>query len=281
MKFVAGGVRGTAPITHRSYEAYGGDTTSYLVQGDKGDQVVVDLGTGVKNLMGYFNHDAGNQEVTVVITHFHLDHLIGLVTLPNLEKSKTNVTVAARVHGEFEIESVVDNLIKPPYWPLDIRSMSKGVKFENLADTHEGTPRSIGDLAMRWCPQSHPGGSTAYRFDELSTGKSVLVATDIEWQKSTDEMRESFLALCADPGPVDLLVMDGQFQASEYHQREGWGHSTWSDVIEVGKASGAKQVLITHHSPENDDARLDELSASLKESGLMIRLARQGDVINM
>ena len=202
---------------------------------------MVDLGSGVSNLFPYFLNEAGNKQLAVFVTHFHLDHLIGLVVLPNLNGAKTEIRIAARVHGDFEIEDVVNNLIKPPYWPLGIRAMSNAVEFENLPDRHGAAPRMVGDIAVRWCPQQHPGGSTAYRFDECSTGESVVVATDVEWQASTEEQKSDFIALCTECGPLDLLVMDGQFQQSEYSKFTGWGHSTWTDVIDVAKASSASR----------------------------------------
>ena len=281
MKFIAGGVRGTAPIANKSFTTYGGDTTSYLVQSDLGDQVVVDLGSGFNNLFPYLKADAVSDDLLVLITHFHLDHLIGLVLLPNLNGAKTNVTIMAREHGEFDIESVVNDLIKPPYWPLGIQAMSGAVHFGNLADTPGEQPVTLGDLQVRWCPQSHPGGSTAYRCDESATGKSVVIATDLEWQKSTEAQRQTLLDLCTNPGPADLLVMDGQFQQSEYHKFEGWGHSTWADVIEVASASQARQILIAHHAPQNTDDQLRELEALLESVDLNIRLARQDEVVDL
>ena len=59
-----------------SFPEYGGDTTSVLVCGDQGERLVVDAGTGVRNLLPHLG--APTEPLMMLLTHFHLDHLMGL-----------------------------------------------------------------------------------------------------------------------------------------------------------------------------------------------------------
>ena len=78
MKVLLGGIRGTAPVTGGAVGEFGGDTTSVLAESAGGTRLVIDLGTGVRVCDHYLRRVPARRELTVLLTHYHLDHLIGL-----------------------------------------------------------------------------------------------------------------------------------------------------------------------------------------------------------
>ncbi len=276
MKLMIGGTRGSISGGNQQLNKYGGDTSSYLVESSNRDQILVDLGTGVRNLLPYLNGETTDRELLVLLSHFHLDHLYGLVLLPQLHAIKKKITILSQSHYGLSVEQAVNNLINPPYWPLGIHAMSSKILFGNLDEASNNLER--GDLTVRWDRQNHPGNSTVFRIEERQTGKSVVIATDVEWQASNKTEKDVLLDISRG---CDLLVMDGQFCEDEYPAFIGWGHSTLKDAAEVGQKAGVKQILITHHAPMKSD---DELDTAWAEAGLddyPVRLARQGEIVEI
>jgi ribonuclease BN (tRNA processing enzyme) len=276
MRLIIGGTRGSISAGNQDMSTYGGDTSSYLVESSNRDQILVDLGTGVRTLLPYLNGETSYKELLVLLSHFHLDHLYGLVLLPQLHAIKTKMTIMSQSHYGLNAGQAVDNLINPPYWPLGIRAMSSKILFGNLGE--EPDVLEQGELSVRWDKQNHPGSSTVFRIDESKTGKSIVIATDVEWQAS-DKIEQNVLIEIAQGS--DLLVMDGQFCDEEYSKYVGWGHSTLNDVAEVGEKAGVKQILVTHHAPMKNDAQLEEAWEAAGLDNQMIRLARQGEIVDI
>jgi ribonuclease BN (tRNA processing enzyme) len=49
------------------------------------------------------------------------------------------------------------------------------------------------------------------------------------------------------------------FTDAEYATHEGWGHSTFSQTLELAERAGVKQVFFFHHAPERSDAELNQI----------------------
>jgi ribonuclease BN (tRNA processing enzyme) len=278
MRLVIGGVRGTSSVAQPGFMKYGGETTSFLIEGGSGERILVDAGTGVRRLGDRLDGAEGGL-VVLLFTHYHLDHLIGLPSLSLIYNGRWSVRMAAPVREGFAADEVVPRLLHKPFWPLQLESLESNITYTTLPRVASAEPMTWRGIDCTWAPLHHPGGCTAYRFDEPATGASLVIATDMEWKLSTPEERGFLLNLCARPAPAKLLVMDGQFADAEYESFRGWGHSTWEDVIEVARQAGVGRALITHHAPAADDARLDARAAEIAARWAGAGLAREGEEI--
>jgi ribonuclease BN (tRNA processing enzyme) len=279
MKLVIGGCRGAYTTEGNTSTLYGGDTTSFLIQGHSGDPVLIDLGTGVRPLNGLLQANPGGRKLLVLMTHYHLDHLAGLPALTLLHDPKWEVTFAAPVLLGQRVDEVLNCLLSPPFSPLRMEDHAAGIQCITLEESDASPFFPWGSLRIRRCPLQHPGGCNAYRIEEKE--RSVVVATDVEWALSGPAQREALHTLCSQPGPADLLVMDGQYSHETYPGHEGWGHSTWEECVEVAQNAGVKRLVITHHAPTDEDPVLNEKDASLQAQWPQARLARAGDVYVM
>ena len=165
-----------------------------------------------------------------------------------------SIQMASPIRDGARIEDVMPRILDKPFWPLQVEDLASHVHFGTLDGESSKSPVRYGGLEIRWCAVQHPGGSTAYRIDEPSTGGSVVVATDIEWAKASPAIQRDFLCLCREPGPVSLLLMDGQYTTEDYAGHEGWGHSTGAEGAEIARQVGASRFLEIHHAPVNEDA---------------------------
>jgi ribonuclease BN (tRNA processing enzyme) len=74
---------------------------------------------------------------------------------------------------------------------------------------------------------------------------------------------------------ADLLVHDGQYTPEELDDHPGWGHSSYLQAIEVAERAGVKQLAITHHDPEHDDAFLTKVEKECQSRFHNCFLARE------
>jgi len=276
MKVILGGVRGTSSVAQPEFMGFGGETTSVLVEGDAGGRIIIDAGTGIGRLGRRLEKEKPLPAVLMLITHYHLDHIVGLPSFLLLYRKGFTVHVASPRREGRKAEEVLPQVMAQPYWPVQMDDVLADIHFVDWKDAASPKPFSFNGLEVSWCPVHHPGGCTAYRIDEPATGRSFVFATDVEWPLATPEEKDAFRRLCREPGSPDLLIMDGQFGRANYERFKGWGHSTWEDVVEVAREVGARRLLVGHHSPDRDDESLRKMEQVVTAAMPGASLARGG-----
>jgi len=116
----------------------------------------------------------------------------------------------------------------------------------------------------------------AYRIDDAGDGRSVVFATDLEWRQRTPAEETAFLALCRQPRPADLLIIDAHFAEKDQDAFAGWGHSCWEDCLALARTAGVRRVLLGHHAPDAEDRTLRQVEQQVIERMPGTRLARAG-----
>lgn len=276
MKLIVGGVRGSYPVAQPAFMKYGGETTSFLVENRRGDRILIDAGTGIRVLGRRLAEAPGPRRVLLLMSHYHLDHIVGLPSLGLLYDPAWTIEIAAPAHDECQVEDTMSRIMDKPFWPLQMSDVRSRVRFHALEGLASREPLRWGGLEVRWCPAPHPGGCTAYRVDEPETGASLVIATDVEWSAASDEERRALVELCAAPTPARVLAMDAQYLPDEQRRYRGWGHSTWSEVLELADAAGLERVLLIHHDPQRDDDALDALEQQVARVDQRAQIARAG-----
>jgi len=271
LRLFIGGMRGSRPCAGAAFAEFGGDTTSLLLVGSSGERVVLDAGTGMQAVAKQLAQ-AGPGEVTVLFSHYHLDHMAGLTMNPLFYAPGWSFKLIGPTFADGGVHDAVTRLLSPPYWPLPVERMSARIEFAEFP----AAGIQIGHLRVRGCPVPHPGGCMAYRIDDTSAGASFVFATDLEWQSRTGEHESVFLAMCREPKPAAMLAMDAHFARANAQAFAGWGHSTWEDCLEIGESVGVKRVLLGHHDPNADDRALRALEQQVKKRSPGSMLARAG-----
>ncbi len=280
MKILCGGVRGSIPCAEPNTTRYGGHTTCLLVTGQGGELVLLDAGSGVRTVADHLRPAAESAPALhILMTHLHLDHLLGLPMLPVLHDARWTVTITGFQPQVGSLQGALDRLLSPPLWPFSLADCAATVQVREL--TPADPLPAVGGLEIRGLPVPHPGRCTAWRIDESATGTSLVLATDMEWSAAAPRQRRAFLDFCRLPQPVDLLVMDGHFAPRELSGKTGWGHSSTDECLAVARDCGAARLLITHHAPDHDDDRLDAMADHVHGVWEHAGLARQGMEISL
>jgi ribonuclease BN (tRNA processing enzyme) len=261
MKINVGGARGGRTVSGAAFSAFGGDTTCFLVEGEAGERIVVDGGSG---LMHFSDSLLKPGPLLFLFSHYHLDHLAGFVPFAaRLDRRADYAVWGPQRNGVGPVQAL-SVLLGEPYWPVGL-SKSQLTPISRALDPYNGMKAAtFGNLQVRWCDVAHPGGSLALRIDECSTEKSVVIATDMEWGLCTAEQKQRLRSLCSEASPVDVLIMDAQYADDEYEAHRGWGHSTWQEATALAEACEVADLRITHHGPDNDDNNLRAREAAMQ-----------------
>jgi phosphoribosyl 1,2-cyclic phosphodiesterase len=281
MKLTIGGVRGSCPVAQPEFMRYGGETTSFLIEGAGGERILIDAGTGIRQLGQQLMKTPGTRSAWLFMTHYHLDHVVGLPMLPILYSPAWTLIMAAPNHNEVSMKEIMERILDRPFWPLQVEDLKADIRYGQLEGRVSREPFRCGGMEVRWCPLHHPGGCSAYRFDEPATGASLVVATDMEWELSDAKERGALESLLAFPSPADALIMDGQYTAENAAGFRGWGHSTWNEAVALSGRAKVRRLLITHHDPSADDEALDVINHRVQFTAGWASLAREGMTLDL
>lgn len=256
----AWGVRGSLPAASRDRMAYGGNTSCFSVDCGE-DLVVFDAGSGLTAMGGSLR---SGQVLHIFISHVHFDHIMGLFIFPPFYDPSAEIHIYGEPRSGVSFRQQLETIIGPPYWPVGFAD------FQARVTIHEtGPDRQIslpGGRRVRVMRGSHPNLGLMYRLEDGE--RSVVYTLDCELN---DALRPRLTDFCRDAG---VLIWDANYTAQDLARHPGWGHSSWEQGADLGKAAGAKLVLLAHLNRDYDDAYMGELEQLAQRPG--VQFAREG-----
>jgi len=263
------GVRGTFPALGKKASAFGRSTPCATVTSGSGGIIIIDAGTGMQALGNELASKARPAPLglSLLLTHFHLDHLSGLPFFKPLFSPGTEIAVYTPVEPD-AARRYLGLLIGHPFFPAPFEQTAANKRFGTIG----AAGISIGDARITTCPLHHPQGSVAYRLEEK--GVAVVFATDTEPPEQKLDGR-----LAAFAKGADVLIYDAMFKPEEYaSEKKGWGHSTWLDGVKMAQASGARRLVLAHLNPDYSDRDLRAIERRARRMFPNAECAREGGV---
>lgn len=260
MSLTVFGTGGSMTVSRRDRALFGGDTSCYMVRAGE-ETVFLDAGSGLIAAPAELPRPPH-----ILLSHLHLDHVLGLGMYPRLVKRGAETVIHVPVGEGQDPAALLDALYSPPFWPLSLRDYAGEVRIVPLS-----LPIVLGELRVDGIPGCHPGGSVLMKLS--FRGKSLVYATDYEYEEA------SFSRLVELAQGAELLLYDGQFTEAEAGSRRGFGHSTQERGLELLERSGAKRLWLVHHDPRSTDAQLLEREAQIGRTD--VRFAREGDMLQL
>ena len=271
------GVRGSIPTPIKENMQYGGNTLCAEVRLPTGEILVLDAGTGIRGLGDLLVEEHGTQgfHAKVFLTHFHYDHIQGLPFFRPLYAPENHVifhtprfSIPGRAEADCGLEEILTGQMSNPYFPVDFELLLAKKGFEEL----DLKPSKFGNLTVSPFPLNHPGGAFGYRLE--SDGAVIVYATDLEHgDKELDKVVREYSQ------NADLLIFDSQYTPEDYEGRKGWGHSTWKEACKVANDAQVKQLVLFHHKPAYNDAKLDQMAQEASREFENVVCAREGDSV--
>lgn len=281
MKIRFWGVRGSLPTPGPDTSRYGGNTTCLQVVRDTGPLIIIDSGTGIRQLGDSLMAGKGPPfDIKLLITHTHWDHIHGFPFFVPIYTPGSKVAVygVGPLREGKGFEQVMRDQMTYSYFPVENTMLDNVVSYHDYNKMFPGGVEKSFELApginVRLKLTNHPVYCTAYRIE--ADGKSFVFSGDHEpWSpgpmdSETGEtrqlysmMNDRFIEFCRD---ADLVVMDTTYTLAEYESKDkphlskrGWGHSYFEYNIQIAKSAGVKRMAFTHHDPTRTDDALDRL----------------------
>lgn len=263
------GVRGAFPAPGREFLEYGGNTA--CVSAEHGEELVVfDAGSGLVQL-GHELSKIGKKKVHILLSHLHIDHLIGLFQFSLLYDPEAEIHLYGETR-EGGLLKQLENLLGPPYWPVGLCNALARVEVHELIPGESiflGGNEAEGDrIEVRTLRGHHPNQSLLYRVK--AEEKSIIYTLDCEMN---DEMYRSLEGFSQGG---DLLIWDANFTDADLEKHRGWGHSSWEQGIAFCRGAGVKEILMTHYSSDYTDDFLRREEMKAKQTASFCRFAKEG-----
>lgn len=226
--------------------ACGGDTASFVING----RYLVDTGWYAALRLGCYGLDPMRIE-TLILTHCHHDHYIGLPHLLfylAMRASEAPDRAPLKIIGPAgEIELVVR---------LAQEFLQAGrfapVRYEpQLIPLRAGDTYTDPNFVLTTCASLHPVPGLCYRFLDADTGRVIAFTGDTAYHP----------AIPAFLHRADLLIHEASYGASAAPAANASLHSGAPDAARVAVESGAKRLALIHCPRTRQEAALPAAQA--------------------
>jgi len=262
VKIIVWGARGSVPSPGRNTLAYGGNTPCVQVIFNNGTEIILDAGTGIRELGNRVLSEKRRMDAVLLFSHYHWDHIQGLPFFtPGYIKGHL-VRVFGLPGPSTEVRNILARQMEQPYFPASLDLTFPMIEFEDL-------PRNeldFGEAKVKFIRTNHPDPCLAFRMEEK--GRSFIYFTDNELFPPAEQQtpREDMISFCRD---ADLLFHDSQFTKAEISGRKGWGHSTNIDSVDFAVDASVRELQLFHHEPSRSDTAVDAMLGEARNHALL------------
>lgn len=286
------GVRGSIPSPGPQTVRYGGNTTCIEVRAGH-EIIILDGGTGLRplgrELLSEFNDEALN--LTLLLSHTHWDHIQGLPFFTPIYQPLCQLRILGFEGARRGLVNVLTGQMESPYFPVPFGELPGNIEVIELKDLEF----TVGNLRVQAWFANHPGICVGYRihtaegsivffpdnephcrYDAQGNPHPTRKDASLEFARSQEAKMIEFIR------DADVVILDAQYDRTEYEKHVGWGHGCVDDVVTLAIKAGVKQLYLFHHDPDHDDTKLDAMLtharqlAAKQNSSLIIESAMEG-----
>jgi ribonuclease BN (tRNA processing enzyme) len=203
--------------TNGWYDTQTGNTVSILIA-TREHNIVLDAGNGFAKLDRVLSD---SNPIFLFLSHFHLDHIIGLHTL-----FKFSFSQKLTLSGPRGTEKVLRALLKQPFTtPLD--RLSYETEILEMPDSENRFPFSVKAMDL-----IHPPLSMGYRF--RLEGKEIAYCPDTGYCENAVTLARG----------ADLLISECSFLPGDHSP--DWPHLNPQSAARIAKEAGAANLALVH-----------------------------------
>jgi phosphoribosyl 1,2-cyclic phosphodiesterase len=247
------GARGSLPTPGAELVRYGGNTSCVQVTLSDDTQVVLDAGTGIRNLPADLGADG--RHIHVLLSHLHLDHIQGLMFFEPLFRAEAEVTIWGPASPGRSLQSRIGRYLSAPLTPVEMRELPCHLDFR----TCPATEWEIGPARIRAESVTHRGPTLGFRIEDAGVSLCYLPDHEPALVGEIASLEPEWISGRALAEDVDLLIHDCQYRDDEYPLHMGWGHSALTHTLQFASRCSARSTLLFHHDPSHTDDVLDAM----------------------
>jgi phosphoribosyl 1,2-cyclic phosphodiesterase len=230
-------------VSGAQYARYGGNTTCFEIADDPEHRVLIDAGTGLRDVDHTLHHDH-TLSFTFFLTHYHWDHIQGIPVFAPTWIPGNRFTFYGESTEVGDIRATLAGVITQPWFPAALVDSPADIAYADFEK-----PVELDNVAISTIRLHHPQGVSGFRIE--GPKRSVVIATDHESEPDANRALTEFAK------GADVLIHDAQYLPVEYPLRVGWGHSTWEHAVEAADRAGVGQLVLTSHDPDHTDDDID------------------------
>lgn len=203
--------------TNGWYDTEIGNTTCILLETKK-YSIILDAGSGLYKLEKYIDWEKPG---FLFLSHFHLDHIIGLHTL-----TKFNFKSGFRIYGQKGTKKILNQVINQPF-TVPLNELPFKVKVNEIAEGKHLLPFLVKTKFL-----IHSSACLGYRFE--IDKKKIAYCTDTGICKNLKELAKD----------VDLLITECSLKPGQI--KPEWPHLNPEISAKIAKKSNVKKLILTH-----------------------------------
>lgn len=262
MKIQFWGTRGSIPVPGKDTTIYGGNTTCLEITLNSGKTIIIDAGTGIRPLGEKLLEEGRTENIYLLITHIHWDHLLGFPFFNPIYNPNTKIFIDGNYNSLKGLKYTFDNKMGDGFFPIKFDDLRAEISY--LGQLIKG-PLEIDGVIIDSVPLHHPQGGMGFRFREGD--KTFVFITDNElrgesWEGRTPDIYAEFSR------NADILVHDCQYTPEEIEIRKGWGHSDYDAVYELASKAHVKKLILFHHDPARTDSQVKAIEKKCTDRAL-------------
>lgn len=221
----------------------GQETACVLVELDD-ELVLLDAGTGVANLSSVEDVLARHGRLSVILSHYHLDHVAGLMYLKRFAANMcVDVYGPGRPVYERTTEDYMGDVLQRAVYSSGPHGFAREVRYHDYG----GTNFMVGTMPVCVRPQHHSSASF-----ELRLGDELVYATDtcfdanawIDVRPAKALLHECWQSGAGDPRHTNAAALVAGLPRQMFervlliHQNPAWDARERTQVEDIAKAAG-------------------------------------------
>lgn len=246
------GTRGSVSAPGKERMRYGGHTTCVSVKTADNTLIIIDGGTGIKDLSDYISQKKSDiKEFKILMTHGHWDHIIGFPFFLPFYFKKYTIDFYGTSSTNRNLKKLVTHIWEPPFFPVPFEKLQAKFRFHPVSIKKHF---QLGSATISMIPLNHPNGGLGYKIECSNKSFVFLTDNELSYRHHKSFNYNNYVNFASGS---DLLVHDGQYTKKEYKITRGWGHSTYNEVFDLALKAKVKQVALTHHDYNHSDKEID------------------------
>jgi ribonuclease BN (tRNA processing enzyme) len=209
--------------TNGWYDTDTGNTVCILIRTDD-CEIILDAGNGLYKLDRYIKEGTA-KPAYLFLSHFHLDHIIGLHTLNKFDFGKgLNICVPTGTRDTLRM------FVNAPF-TASISQLPFSVNIYELPDEADKLPFAVEARELR-----HPSLTLGYRFE--IEGRVISYCPDTGLCENAVHLSRS----------SDLLIAECAYKSGQ--SSESWPHLNPETAATIARNAGAKSLALVHFDAE-------------------------------
>lgn len=264
------GTRGSISTPGKGTVRYGGNTSCTELRLQNNELIILDAGTGIRNLGEALMERGESIKAYILISHPHWDHIQGFPFFKPAFISGNELTVVGGETDKVSLPKMISDQMNKVYFPIQLNELKATIKFRRIGEEEF----SVFGATVKTIFVNHPTFALGYRI--MSGNRSLVYISDNEpfdrqvasAMRNVDKVViERYSHVKGDPNQcifdfvknADVLIHDATYTPEEYVDRVGWGHSHYLFTLKVAAEGKVKKLVLFHHDPAHDDEKVDDI----------------------